>query len=208
MLARHVILRPKSCRRGVPEPRVLFWPVRLSLNLDYATRFMSSQTQLESVINGLRRSRVFTRKFLVGLTPEEWFWSPPSFTTHIAWQVAHVAVAQYSLCLRRVRGRTVEDESLIPDAFIEAYTLGSQPQPGAENNLPIEEIRGVLDAVQEQVLAELPTFTEAAMDVALEQPHPIFKTKLDAIEWAPQHELVHAGQIAMLRRLMGKPPLR
>jgi hypothetical protein len=31
---------------------------------------------------------------------------------------------------------------------------------------------------------------------------------LGAIEWASGHELVHAGQIALLRRLMGKQPLR
>jgi hypothetical protein len=44
--------------------------------------------------------------------------------------------------------------------------------------------------------------------VPLEQPRPLFKTKLGAIEWCAQHEFVHAGQIALLRRLMGKAPLR
>lgn len=169
---------------------------------------MPSQPRLESVINGLRRSRVFTKKFLVGLTPEEWFWSPPELTTHIAWQVAHLAVAEYGMCLRRVRGRTAQDESLITDEFIDAYTLGSQPKAGPADNASIEEIRRVFDAVQEQALAELAKRSDAEVDVLLDQPHPIFKTKLDAIEWAPQHELVHAGQIAMLRRLMGKPPIR
>jgi len=50
--------------------------------------------------------------------------------------------------------------------------------------------------------------SDAELDVPVEQPHPVFTTKLEAVEYAPQHELIHAGQIALLRRLMGKAPLR
>jgi hypothetical protein len=49
---------------------------------------------------------------------------------------------------------------------------------------------------------------DSELDNPTDPPHAVFKTKLGAIEFSPQHELVHAGQIAMLRRLMGKPPLR
>ena len=35
--------------------------------------------------------------------------------------------------------------------------------------------------------------TVAELNVPVEQPHPVFKTKLEAVEYAPQHELVHAG---------------
>lgn len=169
---------------------------------------MSIPARLESAIERLRRSRVFVRQFLPDLITEEWFWSPPEYTTHIAWQVGHLAVAQYNLCLRRVRGRTEDDLTLIPDAFIEAFKLGSQPVAGAKNNPPLEEIQRVFDAVHHQSLTELPLVDNAELDSPVDPPHPVFKTKLGAIEYSPQHELVHAGQIAMLRRMMGKPPLR
>lgn len=169
---------------------------------------MPTPARLDAVIERLRRARLFTRPFLIGLTPDEWFWSPGTYTTHIAWQVGHLAVAQYNLCLRRLRGRTTDDQAMISDAYIEAFKLGSQPVAGAANNLPLEEIERVFHAVLEQVLAELPLVDNAELDVLVDPPHPAFKTKLGAIEWSPQHELVHAGQIAMLRRLMGKAPLR
>ena len=60
---------------------------------------MSMPARLESAIDRLRRSHVFVRMFLADLSPEEWFWSPPEFSTHIAWQVGHLAVAEYNLCL-------------------------------------------------------------------------------------------------------------
>ena len=169
---------------------------------------MPTPARLEVVIDRLRRSRTYTQQFLTGLTPEEWFWSPPVFTTHIAWQVGHLAVAQYNLCLRRLRGRTADDESLISDAYINAFKLGSTPVAGAANNLPLAEIQRVFDAVYQQVLVELPLVDNAELDAPVEPPHPAFKTKFGAIEYSPGHELIHAGQIAMLRRLMGKPALR
>jgi uncharacterized damage-inducible protein DinB len=119
-----------------------------------------------------------------------------------------MAVSQYNLCLRRVRGRTKADETLIPDNFIEHFQLGSKPVAGAENYPPVEEIKKVFDAVHAQVLAELAKLTDEELDVPVEQPHPVFKTKLGAVEYSPSHELIHNGQIGLLRRLMGKPPLR
>jgi hypothetical protein len=169
---------------------------------------MASASRLETAIDRLCFSRLYTSRFLSGLTDDEWFWSPIEFTTHVAWQVGHVAVSQYNLCLRRVRGRISGDEKIIADSFIEAFKLGSQPAADPADNPPLNEIRRVFDAVHQQALSELATRSEAELDVPVEQPHPVFKTKLEAVEYAPSHELVHAGQIALLRRLMGKPSLR
>jgi hypothetical protein len=169
---------------------------------------MTSNLRLATAIDRIKFARQYTRRFLTGLSDQEWFWCPSELTTHIAWQVGHVAVSQYNLCLRRVRGRTAEDETLIPDHFIEVFKLGSTPDPDPQNNPSLAEIRQVFDAVEQQVVTELATREDEDLDVPVEQPHPVFKTKLEAVEYAPQHELVHAGQIALLRRMMGKPPLR
>ena len=169
---------------------------------------MASATRLETAIDRIRFARLYTSQFLSGLSDDEWFWCPSELTTHIAWQVGHVAVAQYNLCLRRVRGRTPADETFMPDRFIEVFKFGSKPAAEPAHNPPLAEIRRVFDGVYEQALKELATRSDAELDVPVEQPHPAFKTKLGAVEYAPQHELVHAGQIALLRRLMGKPALR
>jgi hypothetical protein len=162
----------------------------------------------ESALERIRWSRKFTEQFLPDLTPAEWFWSPEQYSTHVAWQVGHLAVAQYNLCLRRLRGRTAADESLISEAFIEAFRFGSKPVLGEAQYPPLDEIKRAFDAVHDQSLSELEKCSDADLDAPLENPHPRFATKLGAVEFCSQHELVHAGQIAMLRRLMGKPPLR
>ncbi len=159
---------------------------------------------MERIEAARRRVKGFTND----LTPAEWFWHPAEFTTHVAWQIGHLAVSQYNLCLRRLRGRTKEDEALVSDEFIEFFRLGSEPKAGAENYPPIAEIRRVFDAVHAQVLKELSALSDEELNVLVEQPHPAFKTKLGAVDYASAHELVHNGQIGLLRRLMGKPALR
>lgn len=167
-----------------------------------------SRTQIQAAVDRLELARRRVKSFTKDLTVDEWFWSPAEFMTHIAWQVGHLAVSEYNLCLRRVRGHTKEDESLIPNAFIEHFKLGSQPVAGSVNYPPLEEIKRVFDAVHAQVLKELSTFTDEDLDVPVAEPHPLFKTKLGAVDYASGHEMVHNGQIGLLRRLMGKPALR
>jgi hypothetical protein len=169
---------------------------------------MTDNCRLSLALDRIKFARGYTSRFLPDLADRDWFWSPNELTTHIAWQVGHLAVAQYNLCLRRVRGRIAADESLISDRFIDCFKLGSQPVPLPANNPPLAEIHRVFDGVLNQALSELQGRSDAELDVPVEQPHPVFQTKLEAIEYAPPHELVHAGQIALLRRLMGKPPLR
>ena len=167
-----------------------------------------SRIRLQAALERMQFSRSFTQQFLGDLADEEWFWTPPGMTTHIAWQTAHLASSQFGLCLLRVRGRIATDDGLIPETFFEKFRIGSTPQSGAENNPPLTEIRRVFDAVQAQSLLELGERTDADLDVPVDKPHPVFTTLLGAVEWCSQHELVHAGQIALLRRLMGKAPKR
>ncbi len=167
-----------------------------------------SRARLTGATQQLNKVRHFTKAFLADLTPEEWFWHPSELVTHIAWQVGHSACAQYSLCLRRMRGPAEGDESLIPAAFMEPFGKGSSPQASADVYPSPEEIMRVLDAVHAQALAELAGQTDEELDAPVDPPHPAFATKLEAVEFSPCHEMVHAGQIGLLRRLMGKAPLR
>ena len=161
------------------------------------------------ITDALARSvkvRSMLKSFLEELEPEKWYWQPGEGINHVAWQVGHLAFAQYGLCLKRVRGVAPEDEGMIPSAFLKMYGRGSTPQPGAESNSSVEEILRVLDAVNDRTHQELAQRTDAELDVPTNPAHPIFETNLGAVEWSSQHELTHIGQIVLLRRLMGLQP--
>src|SRR5262249_35981311 len=72
---------------------------------------------------------------------------------------------------------------------------------------PPAQLRAALDRVHEQVLRELPALDEAELDRPVPHPHPFAKTKLLALLWCAHHEMLHAGQIGLLRRHLGYPPV-
>jgi hypothetical protein len=55
---------------------------------------------------------------------------------------------------------------------------------------------------------EIVTFDGDQLDETIDPPHAAFATRYGALLFAGDHEMIHAGQIGMLRRLMGKEPLR
>ena len=142
------------------------------------------------------------------MTFDEWFRQPTEGVTHIAWQVGHLAVAGYSITLRRIRGSTPQDAELVPDEFHELFGRLSVPQSDPAVNPEPALIREVFDRVHQQALIEVQRLTDSELDVSTQQPpHPMHRTRFEALQWCAQHEFLHAGEIALLRRLLGSDPL-
>lgn len=152
-------------------------------------------------------ARSYSLTLLEDLTDDQWFWSPPEYPTHIAWQVGHLAMSEYGLTLFRQRGRESADMELMSGKFRKLFLRGSEPRVDRTLYPTPIEILEVLNRVHQQMRIEVPTFEEN-LDEEIGPPHAAFATKYGALLFAADHEMIHAGQIGMLRRLMGKPALR
>ncbi len=164
--------------------------------------------RLEIAARHIESARAYTMTLLDGLTDEEWYWTPEPAITHIAWQVGHLAFAQYGLALFRQRGRLPEDSDLMSGAFRKTFAKGTTPSSDRNDYPPIDEIRATFDRVNEQTGRELCLMQDCGLDDPIEPPHAAFATKYGALLFAADHEMLHAGQIGLLRRLMNKPPVR
>jgi uncharacterized damage-inducible protein DinB len=58
------------------------------------------------------------------------------------------------------------------------------------------------------VLQEVRGLDEAELDQPVPHPHPLANTKFKALLWCANHEMLHAGQIGLLRRQLGNPTVR
>ena len=76
----------------------------------------------------------------------------------------------------------------------------TEPRPEGDG------IRAVFDRVHERVMHNLADFPEADLDTPPLTPHKLAKTKLEILMWCGQHEMMHAGQIGLLRRQLGHKP--
>ena len=155
---------------------------------------------------------VFARNYTIGLLDEtpatEWFRQPPGGVSHIAWQVGHLAYAEYRLTLWRIRGSQPQDSELISEKHRNLFGYESVPDADPMQYSSQAELRAVFDQIHEQVLRELRGMNDSEMDQPVLHPHPFAPTKLLALLWCAHHEMLHAGQIGLLRRQLGNPPLR
>jgi hypothetical protein len=154
---------------------------------------------------------VFARNYTIGMleqTPTaDWFRMPAGGVCHVAWQVGHIAYAEYRLALWRIRGPQPHDDGLFSPEFLRLFGPESVPVADTERYFSAAEIRAVLDRVHEKALRELSGLDEGELDQPVPHPHPFAKTKFLALLWCSNHEMVHAGQIGLLRRHLGYPPM-
>jgi len=162
-------------------------------------------SRLSEALEQLDFARRYTLERVDTVPLEDWFTIPAGGVSHVAWQVGHLAATEYRLCLERLRPRTAADEDLIPDAMLTQFARTSQPD--AVTGFAAEQIRDAFDAVHAQVMKELPTYPDADLDRPPLKPHPLFNTRIAGLRYTPLHEMIHCGQIGMLRRMLGQKPL-
>jgi len=154
----------------------------------------------------------FARKYVVGILVEideaDWFVMPAGCPTHVAWQVGHLAMAEYGLCLFRQRGRQPIDLELMSSNFRKLFSRGTIPEADASKYPSPAEIRATFDRVHAQVLQEAPSFTKEQLREPVEPPFAVEQTRLGCLLFCSHHEMIHAGQLGLLRRLLGKQPIR
>ena len=154
----------------------------------------------------------FARRYTLGLLeniPESlWPIIPTGASSHIAWQVGHLAVSQYGLMLFRQRGRAEGDLDLMPGWLRKRFGRGSVP-PTDSNEIPSKAaLLECLEKIHIASMAALPSFSAEQLLEPTEMPYAVHPIKLGALLFCPLHESIHSGQIGLLRRMHGLPSIR
>ena len=169
---------------------------------------MDASTRLEIAGGQIVAARQYTESLLADIDPGDWFQQPAEVATHVAWQVGHLAMAQYGLVMFRQRGRQTEDTELMSSRFRKQFSKGSQPESVVADNCSVEEIQTVFNNVYRQAMKELEQYPVEQLDDPVDHPYAAYPTKYGALLFCAHHEMLHAGQIGLLRRLLGKSPVR
>lgn len=165
-------------------------------------------TVARSLAEQLDGTRDWTLKLLADVKGDDWFKQPGPGLAHCLWTCGHLAVAQHLLIHVRCLGKP-----FLPDSFAAHFPMGGPVKSAAEYDYPsVDEVRPMMADVHQRTVAVVRELS----DEFLAKPafgkdgaaHPHYKTVGQAIGHADRHEAFHAGQIALIRRLLGKPFLR
>lgn len=165
-------------------------------------------SELELALAQIQSARDYMLSLLADIPDDDWFRMPSGWNSHLAWQVGHLAMAEYGLALYRQRGRAEADLQLMPSSFRKQFSRGSRPELDPAKQPTPADIRATLERVHAQVLTEAPTYSAEQLAQPIDMPYAGTPTRLGALLFCAHHEMLHAGQIGVLRRLLGREPLR
>ena len=163
-------------------------------------------SQLAAAIAQIADARQYTLGLVADLPADAWFFMPTPAVTHIAWQVGHISIAHYRLGIAFLREPKPEDAAWVPANYRELFGRDSTPQADPSIYPTPAQILATLDEINRHVVAEISQLTDADLNRPVLQTHRFLRTVNEALFWCSRHESVHAGQIALLRRLHGLRP--
>lgn len=169
---------------------------------------MSDVIKLQMAIDQIAAARAYTLTLLEDIDHDHWFHQANPTPTHIAWQVGHLAMAQYGLLLFRQRGRSMDDSSLMSSSFRKKFSRGTTVSRDPGFYPPVADILKVFHAIYDQSMSELVKYPLDQLNDPIDDPYAAYPTKLGCLLFCVHHEMLHAGQIGLLRRLLAKDPIR
>ncbi|MGB7326290.1 MAG: DinB family protein [Rubripirellula sp.] len=142
--------------------------------------------------------------YLADLSDADLLHRPVKGTNHINWQVGHLIAAEHML------GEMVQPGSMpaLPDGFADKYAKETATNDDQASFATKEELLAAKQVQRDglmSLLEKLPV--EDLSKPSPEQMRSFFPNLASLILSADSHWLMHAGQWAIVRRSLGKPPL-
>ena len=157
----------------------------------------------DAVANALLVSQRLLNRYCQDLQPAEWLHRPCAGGNTAAWIVGHLVLTE-RLALGRVG---VTDLPPLPDGFEQRFARDEVAPKSSEYGdvtLLIPLFNRHRDLLIETVKAAGPEVLEKLLD----KPHPLYGSHVwESVAFMGSHVSMHAGQITIIRRSLGKPPV-
>ncbi len=139
--------------------------------------------------------------YLEDLTDAEFLRRPHPGCNHINWQVGHLISAE-NMMIEKVAPGSMP---ALPAGFAEKYTKETAGNDDATKFVTKDELIKLYKAQRAATLAALAKETDANLDKATGVDYAPTVAAMYSLQGS--HWLMHAGQWAVLRRQLGRPPL-
>lgn len=162
---------------------------------------MNSKDAIKSSMN---MGNLISMAYLEDLTDEDMMQRPQAECNHIKWQVGHLIVSEHNIIEACLPGSMPS----LPEGFAEQYSKETANNDDADRFHTKAELLEQYEAQRAGTLAALDTLSDD--DLSKASPESISGYAPDwgtAFVMQGSHWLMHAGQWAVVRRQLGRPPL-
>ncbi len=162
---------------------------------------MDSRQAIKMAIDS---GNMITMAYLDDLTDEQMMHRPHEQCNHIKWQLGHLIASENQM----VEGVVPGSMPALPEGFADKYTKDTAKSDDASAFDSKEEFMRVYQEQRAATLAALEKQSDEDLDKASPESMQAFAPTTAAVfNLLGGHLLMHAGQWAVIRRQLGKPPL-
>ena len=158
----------------------------------------------DAIKGAIGTAQMISMGYLEDLTDAEMMHRPHPEINHIKWQVGHLISAERMM----VEGVAPGSMPPLPDGFAERYTKETATSDDAAAFDSKEELLRAFNQQRAATLAALDKLSDADLDGAAPEAMKDYAPNVGAVfNMQSVHWLMHAGQWAVIRRQLGRPPL-
>ncbi len=160
--------------------------------------------QIKILTNQTESVYDWTNKLIETIPTNKWDTIPEIIHSSISWQVGHLIMSHYYHSVMVIVGHQMDVIQKIPLKEYDELFTNALPQNSVGKTNPVD-LLSQLKIVQQKSISIIKNITPSELENRLEPtpvPHPIAKTKFEAIDWNIKHTMYHCGQIGILKRII------
>ncbi|MCS3795557.1 DinB family protein [Niastella sp. OAS944] len=146
----------------------------------------------------------WTNKLLHSIPPQKWDVLPEVAGTTVTWQAGHLIMSHYFHSVMVIVGHLKDVFPVVPLQQYDKLFTNADPKDSIGVTKP-QELHDKLMFIQKRSIEVISSLTDADLEQPLvpsPTPHPIAKTKYEALDWNIKHTMYHCGQIGMIKRIV------
>jgi hypothetical protein len=159
-------------------------------------------TPNDVIAHALTASQMLLQRYTADLAPPEYLHRPAERANCAAWTIGHLTLTER----RALMQFGVEPLPPLPDGFEHRFSREEGcPQAGEFGD--VATLMPLFLAHRAALVEAVRRATPEQLDQPVQKPLPMFRTLGELANFMATHVAMHAGQITIIRRSLGRPPL-
>jgi hypothetical protein len=157
------------------------------------------------IAHSLTVSRDMLVRYVQDLTPQEYVHRPTPRANCVAWLLGHLTLTERGV-LKSVFAADPDALPPLPDGYEKRFSR-DDGCPQAEEFGDVSNLLPLFVSHRDLLIERVRSASPEDLSRPREKPRPMFSTVGEFANFLGAHSAMHAGQITIIRRSLGKPPL-
>ncbi|RYU95278.1 DinB family protein [Emticicia agri] len=160
--------------------------------------------QIELLVKQTRGAYDWANKLIYTIPDEQWDIIPEVVESSITWQIGHLVISYYYHTIMVTVGHQMDILQQIPMKDYSQLFHNTSAHVSTGKTKP-DDLKQHLELIAQKSVSIIQSLTPDELEkplVPTPMPHPIARTRFEAIDWNIKHTMWHCGQLGILKRIV------